>query len=73
MAGTLVVEHDGQRIEVVRHKPKYTHLLVPSSDPTHDPYNVVVDQDGARCTCKGHLFGKSCWHTRLAQTLVIQT
>ncbi len=73
MAGTLVVEQDGQRIEVVRHKPKYTHLRVPSSDPTRDPYDVVVDGTGDRCTCKGRLFRPTCRHGRLAQRLVHQT
>lgn len=66
---TLGIIHNGQRIDVVRHKPAYTHLLIPSSDPNRAPYDVVVDQDGARCTCKGHLFGKTCRHKKLALSL----
>jgi hypothetical protein len=70
---TLTITHHGQTFDVVRHKPKYTHLRVPSSDPDRDPYDVVVDKDGARCTCKGHLFGKMCRHKKLAQSLAGQT
>lgn len=69
---TLEITHDGERIGVVRHKTAYTHLLVPSSDPNRDPYDVVVDKDGARCTCKGHLFGKTCRHKKLALSLAAQ-
>lgn len=62
----------GQRFGVVRHRPAYTELTVPSSKSDHAPHTVVMDADGARCTCKGYLFRKTCRHSRLALTLTSQ-
>ena len=53
---TLTVTHNGQTLAVVRHKPAYTHIKVPSSKGNRDPYDVIVDKHGARCTCKGFAF-----------------
>lgn len=69
---TLTVTHNGQALAVVRHKPAYTHIQVPSSKPDRDPYDVIVDKHGARCTCKGYMFRTKCRHSRLAKNLVGQ-
>ncbi len=70
---TLTITHNGQNLGVVRHKPAYTHLIAPSSDPTRDPYDVVVDKDGVRCTCKGFVFRRTCRHSTLVKSLAGQT
>lgn len=63
---TLVVTTDtGERVGVVRHKPAYTHALVPSSQPGQPAYDVFATEEGARCTCRGFLFREKCRHTRI--------
>jgi hypothetical protein len=66
---TITVEREGRRIEIIRHKPKYTHLTIASSKPGKPAYDVVVTADFARCACMGYVQRGKCVHTRLGREL----
>lgn len=63
-------------VEIVRHKPAYTHCQVNSRRDLigkQPPYNVVIPASGEpRCTCLGHLFNGRCWHVAAAIVAVSQ-
>jgi hypothetical protein len=67
---TLTIQRDGQRAEVVRHKPAYTHLVVASSNPASTGHDVVLTESEGRCTCKGFLFRGKCRHIAFAQAVL---
>lgn len=67
-ARTLTVPAPSAPITIVRHKTAYTHLQVPSSDPSKASYDVFLTADFGRCTCLGYVMkGRPCRHINEAR------
>lgn len=64
---TLTIPAKTAPITIVRNKPTYAHLEVPSSKSENPAYDVVLTADFGRCTCKGFVFRGTCRHVTEAR------